>query len=285
MDYRKAAEARKSIREFTDKPVSGELKAALTKCFAECRRLVPDISTDMIILDGSECGQLQGNAGYEGLTFEAPAYLLLLSEVNPGYLENAGYMNEDMILHMTDLGLDSCWLTVDDDPALRAALKIGDGKKVAAVTAFGYGKKERSLTRLHIRSISDVDVITREGHLAPKVSLAQMVYGDAWGKEADLDEMYIDDGLREALYAASYAPTFLNRQSFRLLLADGKAILVKMMDSMTGELDARLNCGAVMLNFAAVLDERRPFPTEWAIGSLNGYELPADCEIVGYCSL
>ena len=58
-----------------------------------------------------------------------------------------------------------------------------------------------------------------------------------------------------------------------------------MMDSMTGELDARLNCGAVMLNFAAVLDERRPFPTEWTIGSLNGYELPADCEIVGYFSL
>ena len=221
MDYRKAAEARKSIREFTDKPVSGELKEALKKSFAECRRLVPDIKTEILILDQSECGCLQGNAGYEGLTFEAPAYLLLLSEVKPGYLENAGYMNEDIILHITDMGLDSCWLTVDDDPALRAALKIGDDRKVAAITAFGYGKKERSLTRLHIRSISDVDVITREGHLAPKISLSQMVYGDAWGKEADLDEMYIDDGLRDALYAASYAPTFLNRQSFRLLLADG----------------------------------------------------------------
>ena len=276
---------RKSIREFTDKPVSGELKEALKKSFAECRRLVPDIKTEILILDQSECGCLQGNAGYEGLTFEAPAYLLLLSEVKPGYLENAGYMNEDIILHMTDMGLDSCWLTIDDDPALRAALKIGDDRKVAAITAFGYGKKERSLTRLHIRSISDVDVITREGHLAPKISLAQMVYGDAWGKEADLDEMYIDDGLRDALYAASYAPTFLNRQSFRLLLADGKAILVKMMDSMTGELDARLNCGAVMLNFAATLDERRPFQTKWTLGSLSGYELPADCEIVGYCSL
>lgn len=285
MDYRKVAEARKSIREFTDKPVSGELKEALKKSFAECRRLVPDIKTEILILDRSECGCLQGNAGYEGLTFEAPAYLLLLSEVKPGYLENVGYMNEDIILHMTDMGLDSCWLTVDDDPALRAALKIGDDRKVAAITAFGYGKKERSLTRLHIRSISDVDVITREGHLAPKISLAQMVYGDAWGKEADLDEMYIDDGLRDALYAASYAPTFLNRQSFRLLLADGKAILVKMMDSMTGELDARLNCGAVMLNFAAALDERRPFQTKWTLGSLSGYELPADCEIVGYCSL
>ena len=84
---------------------------------------------------------------------------------------------EDVYKRQTDMGLDSCWLTVDDDPALRAALKIGDDRKVAAITAFGYGKKERSLTRLHIRSISDVDVITREGHLAPKISLAQMVYG------------------------------------------------------------------------------------------------------------
>lgn len=57
-----------------------------------------------------------------------------------------------------------------------------------------------------------------------------------------------------------------------------------MMDSMTGELDARLNCGAVMLNFAAVLDERRPFPTEWTIGSLNGMNC-RQTEIVGYCSL
>lgn len=42
MDYRKAAEARKSIREFTDKPVSGELKEALKKSFdrmqASCTR-------------------------------------------------------------------------------------------------------------------------------------------------------------------------------------------------------------------------------------------------------
>ena len=39
MDYRKAAEARKSIRAFTDKPVSGELKAAVTKCFASFAKI------------------------------------------------------------------------------------------------------------------------------------------------------------------------------------------------------------------------------------------------------
>lgn len=285
MNYKKAVEVRKSIREFTDKPVSQEQKKALETYFAECRRLVQDIRTEFLIVEGPECQYLKGNAGYEGLTFEAPLYLLLLSEVKPGYLENAGYMNEDMILHMTDMGLDSCWLTVDDDPLIKASLDIRSNMKIAAITAFGFGKKERSVRRLHIKSLSNVDVITREGHLAPKVTLAEMVYGDVWGKKADLDEMYIDDGLRDGLYAASYAPTFLNRQSYRLILADGKAILVKMIDALTGEMDSHLNCGAVMLNFAAVLDERRPFPTEWKLGSLEGYEVPADCDIVGFCNL
>lgn len=285
MDYKKAAEARKSIREFTDRPIAQEQKQALEQYFSECRRLVPEISVEFMIIEGDRRSCLDGNAGYEGLTFDAPAYLLLLSEVKPGYLENAGYMNEDMILHMTDMGLDSCWLTVDDDAALRVALDIRSEKKVAAITAFGHGKKERSLTRLHIKSFSNVEVVTREGHVAPKITLSEMVYSDAWGKEAELDEMYMDDGLRNALYAASYAPTFLNRQSFRFLLADGKAILVKMMDSMTGELDGKLNCGAVMLNFAAVLDERRPFATKWTLGGVEGIALPADCEIVGFCSL
>lgn len=286
MDYRKAAENRKSIREFTDKPVTREQKEAIYGYLGECRRFLSEIETEFMMVDGADCQYLKGAAGYEGMTFEAPCYLILLSEVKPGYLENAGYMNEDLLLHLTDMGLDSCWLTVCDEPGLQALLDIRSDKKVAAVTAFGHGKKERSLTRLHIKSISDVDVITREGHVAPKITITEMVYGGKWGSEADLDEGYVDDGLREAFYAASWAPTFLNRQSFRLLMTDGKLVLVKVMDSMTGEMDARLNCGAVMLNFAAVLDESRPFKTEWTPGGPEGLgQLPADCEAVAYCSL
>lgn len=286
MNYNKAAENRKSIREFTDKSISEEQMSALKANFAECRRLIPEINTEFLIVDGPKNQYLKDYVGYEGLSFQAPAYLILLSEVKPGYVENAGYMNEDMILHLTDIGLDSCWLTVGDELALRIFLDIRSDMKITAITAFGCGKKERGLTRLHIKSFSNVDVVTREGHVAPKISLSEMVYGDTWGKEADLDENFIDDGLRNALYAASYAPTFLNRQSFRLLMADGMIILVKILDSLTGELDARLNCGAVMLNFAAVLEEWRPFKPEWKPGRPQGcQELPADCEAVGYCKL
>lgn len=285
MDYTKAANERKSIRDFTDKAISVETKEAILHYAKNSRRLLADIKTEFIWLNGKDCNYLTAYAGYEGLTFQAPAYLILLSQVKPGYLEQAGYQNEDVILGLTDMGLDSCWLTVSDEPALRRLLKLEDDKRIAAVTALGYGKKELNKTRLHIRTASDIKVVVREGHLAPKIPITDMVYEESWGRNADLSEEFIDDGLRNALLAASFAPTFLNRQSFRFLMADGKLLLVKIMDALTGEMDAALNCGAIMLNFAAVLDERRPFQTEWTMGSPHPCKLPADCRIVGYACL
>lgn len=286
MDYTKAANGRKSIREFTEKPVGRELKETILGYADEAKRLLADIRTELLWVDGKERNYLESYAGYEGLTFRAPAYLVLLSQVKPGYLENAGYENEDLILHLTDMGIDSCWLTVSDEPALRSRLNLETDKRIVAVTALGYGKKELSKTRLHIKSAYDVEVTVREGHLAPKIPITTMVYQDVWGKEADLSEEYVDDGLRSALFAASFAPTFLNRQAFRFLMADGKLLLVKTMDALTGEMDAALNCGAIMLNFAVVLDERRPFKTEWTMGSPEGgYKLPADSLLVGYVRL
>lgn len=286
MDYTKAANERKSIREFTAQPVSRECKEAILRYADESKRLLPDIKTELLWIDGKEQNYLEEYAGYEGLTFHAPAYLILLSQVKPGYLENAGYENEDLILKLTDMGLDNCWLTVSDEPAFRSRLKLGEDRRIVAVTALGYGKKELARTRLHIRSPYDVEVTAREGHVAPKISINAMVYQEIWGKGADLSEECIDDGLRNALFAASFAPTFLNRQSFRFLMTDGKLLLVRIMDALTGEMDAALNCGAVMLNFAAVLDERRPFKTEWSMGSPEGgLRLPADCLLVGYVRL
>lgn len=284
MDYKKAVSNRKSIRSFTEKEISVEERASLKVKMEKCLRLIPEIHTEFIMADGAACGYLEGCAGYEGLTFKAPAYLVLLSETAPGYLENAGYMNEDMILAMTDLGLDSCWLTVDEEESLRRLLNVGTEMRVAAVTAFGHGKKEKSLTRLHIKSPSNVVVVEREGHVAPKMAISELVYEGTWKNAANLDETAIDDGLREAFFAASCAPTFLNRQPFRLLMGNAKILLVKILDPLTGEIDARLNCGAVMLNFAAVLEEHRPYAPEWVLGKPEEeYELPVDCEIVGYC--
>lgn len=286
MDYKRAAETRQTVRDFKKKNIPEEVIRNIRSRFATLKCLSEDIKTEYLVVDGAKFQKLEGHIGYSGKTFAAQAYLLLMSEVKPGYLENAGYIHEDMILHLTDIGIDSCWMTVNDEPALKKLLEIDSAMKITAVAAIGYGEKERKMFSLHIKTMSDVTVKSREGNLVPKISLNQLVYGDTWGEPADLDEQYVDDGLRDALYAASYAPTFLNRQPIRLVMKGGRLTLVKMMDSLTGELDARLNCGAVMLNFAAVLSAHRPMETKWVLGDSNlGYQLPADCEVIGYCEL
>lgn len=286
MDYTKAVNNRKSIRVFKDTQLTESQIADILAYTKECRRLIPEIDVEFQLITGDDTAAVIDNAGYEGMTFGAPAYLILLTDLEYGFVENAGYINEDMILYMTVSGLDTCWLTVNHGIALKDALGLTCSKMIAAVTAIGYGQKENSLTGLHMKSASDVTVVTREGHVAPKIALSDMVYEETWGNPAELGEEYVEDGLRNAFYAASYAPTFLNRQFFRLIMADGHILLVKKLDVLSGEYDALLSCGAVMLNFASVLDERRPFKTEWLLGEPEKvYEFPADCEIIGFCDI
>lgn len=44
------------------------------------------------------------------LAIKAPHYLLIFSEDKKGYLENAGYMLQQMDLYLSSMGLGTCWL-------------------------------------------------------------------------------------------------------------------------------------------------------------------------------
>lgn len=54
----------------------------------------------------------------------APCYLVILSEAAEHAGENAGYMGEDLVLKLSDMGLDSCWLTFTDEAKVREALGL-----------------------------------------------------------------------------------------------------------------------------------------------------------------
>lgn len=286
MDYFKASETRKSIREFKASPVSENQINEIRTYFKESKSLIAGIETELVVVSAGIDNIIKANAGYQGLTFDAPCYLLLLSEVKNGYIENAGYRNEGLILKAVSMGLDCCWLTVDDGEAMKKALQIDTDKQVVTVTALGYGKEEKMLLTSHIKNPSNVEFTKREGHVAPKISLSELIYEGEWEQKAELGEERVDSSLRNAFYAASYAPTFLNRQSYRFIMDAGTVVLVKILDALTGEFDARLNCGATIFNFTAVLSQYRPYETEWIIGEpKKSYIIPANCEIMGYCNI
>ena len=258
MNYSALIQNRKSVRAFTDKYVSfddmDKIKAYHRK---SVRRLLPDVKTELRLFGLDARAVLEGAAGYKQFLVGSPQYMVLLSEKHPHAAENAGFVMEDLILKLTDMGLDSCWLTFHDSEYVKTALEIESDLDVVAIAAFGYGEKTTKRLRLNAVSMSDVDVSAQRQYFRPKLSVNDMVYLDNWDNSVGVEEYigFYDDMLWEAFYAASLSPSYLNRQPYGFLIRDGRITLVQKPDSYTHGIDAKLNLGVVLLHFSAVASQ------------------------------
>ena len=255
MNYAALIQNRKSVREFTGQHVSPAVMGEIERYFQEkSLRLVPELETRLLTFGTESREVLEGAAGYESFLVGAPAYMVLLSAEHERSAENAGFIMEDLILKLNDMGLDSCWLTFTESEWIKEALEISSTLHVAAVAAFGYGVKSTRRLRLNIRTMSDIDIQTKRRYHEPKRSVYDLAYWQTWGNSEGLDEQmgFYGDLLWEALYAASLAPSYLNRQAYGFVLHDEGITLVRRPDSLTPQLDARLSEGAVLHHFTSV---------------------------------
>ena len=255
MNYAALIQNRKSVREFRDKVVPFSLLEQIKTYYQRSvRRLISEIGTEMYMFGTDAREALEGAAGYNSFLVGAPQYLVLLTDPHPhGYL-NAGFVMEDLILKLTDLELDSCWVTFADGEAVKTALGIESDRSVAAIAAFGYGVKTTRRLRLNIRSMSDIDISAKRHYFEPKRSVSDLVHKDTWGSRDGLDSAigFYDDMLWESFYAASLAPSYLNRQAYGFLLEQGKVTLVSVPDKFNVPIDAELSLGIVLHHFTVV---------------------------------
>ena len=255
MNYAALIQNRKSVREFRDKVVPFSLLEQIKTYYQRSvRRLISEIGTEMYMFGTDAREALEGAAGYNSFLVGAPQYLVLLTDPHPhGYL-NAGFVMEDLILKLTDLELDSCWVTFADGEAVKTALGIESDRSVAAIAAFGYGVKTTRRLRLNIRSMSDIDISAKRHYFEPKRSVSDLVHKDTWGSRDGLDSAigFYDDMLWESFYAASLAPSYLNRQAYSFLLEQGKVTLVSVPDKFNVPIDAELSLGIVLHHFTVV---------------------------------
>ena len=281
MKYYELAIKRKSTRDFKDKKVDAQTLNQIKDYAGQCKRLLPGLPAEWKVLEGNP-GNLSGTAGYSGFMIEAPSYLLLLSGQEDGALENAGYMGEDMVLKLTELDLDSCWITITDPALLKQRLHLDTELEPLALIAFGYGKPEGG-TRLDIKSPASVHMKQRNGQIAPKLYLEDAVFGGAWGQKSDLADWEPDSDLYRAFIAACCSPSVLNRQPYRFILDHDVVSLVLLEDEMTSPEHAKLNAGIVMLHFAEVLSQNTGHPGRWQLGTPEkSYELPEGAAFAGW---
>lgn len=266
MNYEELIQKRQSIRSFRDKAVKKEQMDEVKRYFDEMEKLKPEIPVSVLLCAEHAGERLEGVVGYRGNAFFVPLYIVLLSEEKDGCYENAGYISEALSLKLTDMGLDSCWLTVEQGDMVKKALLLDTELSVVSVLACGYGKPERDTLRIDIMTPADVKFEAREGHIAPKISQGEMVYEERFGVTPTWEEGQFDPVLDKALYAATLAPSFLNRQTYRYLLKGKRVVLCEKAEAQVSEADRRLGLGATMYNFYITYSTYNLSACQWEVG-------------------
>lgn len=174
---------RRSIRKFKFEAVPDQLLKDIMAFAGRVSALCPEISVKMEILENTD-----KSLAVKGLwKVEAPYYLAFYSEEKEGYMTNAGYILEPVLLYMTGKGLGTCYLGSTRIPANEPA-----GMKTAIIVAFGYPKT----------------LLYRDPATAKRLPLKELcVFKDE-----------IEEPVKNILKAVRLAPSAMNIQPWRFIV-------------------------------------------------------------------
>jgi len=114
---------RKSIRKYEQKKLDESVLAKVQEAIENLKPLFPGIRYSVDIVDKAK--------GVFGVT--APNYLVFRSEEKEGYLENIGFIGQQMDLYFSASGIGACWLGM-----AKPDEKGADALPVVICMAFGY---------------------------------------------------------------------------------------------------------------------------------------------------
>lgn len=140
---------RRSCRSYSSEPLSREALAE-----------IEDFSKTLVPLDSKIRTALQivpGDAVRFYFPWKAPQLIAFFSENKPGYLENAGFLLQQMDLWLQSRGLGVCWLGLGK---LKNQVKAPEGMEFVILLAFGTPKEvlsreKRKFNRKTMAEISD----------------------------------------------------------------------------------------------------------------------------------
>lgn len=285
----------RSVREYKNKKIDKNLINDLLKDFMNQRILVDDIKIDFkFIQDGKELfKKLDGLVGYYGKLIESPHYIYIASEVKEGYLENAGYIGEKIVLKATDLGLGTCWIEVSENiDKVKDILNISKNQDVIGLLAIGYPKKEskvggmydskgKSASPLTEFGYPNIDVKYKDAPVSERISIENIAFLKEWGKKATVEDLE-NRGMAEAFYYMRLAPSWGNRQPWKFIIDGGKIILAVCKDKMVSERVAKLEAGIAMLYFELMIHESG-IPGGWLVEKpKEKYNIPENYFVAGY---
>ena len=162
---------RKSCRQFTGKPVDGSMIEKILSF--DPKPLYPDIKVRMDIVSRDKVKCI--------CPWTTPQLIAIYSEETEGYLENIGFLFQQMDLYLQTLGLGVCWLGMGRmNPKTTQQV---EGMKFVIMLSFGYPKGDqlrrdgKGFKRKSMEQISDkADSRLEPARLAPSAVNSQPWY-------------------------------------------------------------------------------------------------------------
>lgn len=204
---------RKSCRSFTGKLVDAEMIEKILSF--ELKPLYPEIKVRMDIVSRDKVKCI--------CPWTTPQLITIYSEESEGYLENIGFLFQQMDLYMQTLGLGVCWLGMGRmNPKTTTAV---EGMKFVIMMAFGYPKGDqlrhdlKGFKRKNMERITDQpDSRLKPARLAPSAVNSQPWY---FAHEDDIIHVHcIKKGTRVDAGIALAHLYVSNMESFRFFKAE-----------------------------------------------------------------
>lgn len=183
MTLMEAMQARHSVRQYREEALRKE-DAALLREEIEACNAESGLHIQLVCGEPKAFSGLLARYGkFSGVT----NYIALVGKKGPDLSETCGYFGERIVLRAQQIGLNTCWVAMTYSK-VPSAFSVGEGEKLCAVIAVGYGKTQGSGHR--VKSVREVT----EG-------------------EPPFPEWFVS-----GVEAALLAPTAMNQQKFRFAL-------------------------------------------------------------------
>ena len=270
MDILEAISSRKSVRSYDSAPAPDAELEAVRRAGEGALALTPSELRFHLCPHQRIGGEVKGLLGDYGKVIRAPHYAVVAACEAEGYLVDAGYRFEQLILEATRRGLGTCWVGgFFREPTLRAALELDERWRVVALTPLGRPATGGLLDRA-IRGIVSS---------SKRKPLDAICFEERHGQSLSA-RARADDRLMRVLEAARWAPSWANKQPWRFVLAGREILLYKEARQVKEGKDYHLvDCGIAMahLHLAA---EALELGGRWTLGSFEVPGLPG-AEAVG----
>ena len=210
MTLMEAMQARHSVRQYREEALRKE-DAALLREEIEACNAESGLHIQLV------CGEPKAFSGFMaryGKFSGVTNYIALVGKKGPDLSETCGYFGERIVLRAQQIGLNTCWVAMTYSK-VPSAFSVGEGEKLCAVIAVGYGKTQGS------------------GHRVK--SLREVTEG-----EPPFPEWFVS-----GVEAALLAPTAMNQQKFRFALQGNRVSVTAGSGFYT-----KLDLGIVKYHFA-----------------------------------